>query len=500
MFIIGNDMSLGGCSMGVRSHSNNLTLLTDLYQINMAYAHYQSGKMEQQVVFDLFFRQNPNGNGYTVAAGLEQIIHYIEEFGFTDEDIDYLRTIYAYDEPFLDFLHQLRFTGDLRAVPEGTIVFPQEPLIRIKAKMIEAQLLETTILNIMNHQSLIATKAVRIVESAGNKPVMEFGLRRAQGPDAGLYGARAAYIGGVDATSNVLAGKSFGIPVQGTHAHSYVQSFPTEVEAFRAFSTTFPNQAILLVDTYNTLESGIPNAIRVFREMKEKLGDGFTRFGIRLDSGDLAYLSKEARKQLDDAGFPEAIIVASSDLDERLLQDLNIQGAAIDVWGVGTNLITSSDCPALGGVYKLVAHEEEEGKLVPKIKVSENPAKITNPGMKKVARFYNQDTGRAILDLILLEEEEIPTSEFIAFDPIYPWKKKTVKRFTSKELLVPIYLKGKKVYNLPTLMEIREHLIKERGTFSQEIRRITNPHGYHVDLSKPLWELKQRLVEQGKRG
>jgi nicotinate phosphoribosyltransferase len=485
--------------MEERSRSNNLTLLTDLYQINMAYAYYQSGKTEQQVVFDLFFRQNPNGNGYTVAAGLEQVVHYIEEFGFTDEDIDYLQTIHPYDKSFLDYLRHIRFTGDLWAVPEGTIVFPHEPLIRIKAKMIEAQLLETTILNIINHQSLIATKASRIVESAGNKPVMEFGLRRAQGPDAGLYGARAAYIGGVNGTSNVLAGKCFGLPVRGTHAHSYVQSFPTEIEAFRTFSTTFPNQAILLVDTYNTLESGVPNAIRVFREMKESLGDGFTNFGIRLDSGDLAYLSKEARKRLDEAGFPEAIIVASSDLDERLIQDLNMQGAAIDVWGVGTNLITSSDCPALGGVYKLAA-QEEEGKLIPRIKVSENPAKITNPGMKKVVRFYNQDTGRAMLDLIQFEEEKIPASEFVAFDPIYPWKKKTVKRFVAKELLVPIYAQGKNVYNLPSLEDIREYFVKERQTFSKEIQRITNPHGYHVDLSESLWELKQKLVEQGKRG
>lgn len=476
----------------------NLTLLTDLYQINMAYAHYKSGRMEDQVVFDLFFRSNPSGNGYTVAAGLEQAIDYIQGFSFSEEDIRYLKAVYPYDDSFLTLLRKLKFTGDLWSVSEGTIVFPNEPILKVKAKMIEAQLLETTLLNIINHQTLIATKASRIMEAAGDKAVLEFGLRRAQAPDAGLYGARAAYIGGVHATSNMLAGKKFGIPVRGTHAHAYVQSFPSELEAFRAFANTFPDQAVLLVDTYNTLESGLPHAIQVFKEMKERLGEAFKGYGIRLDSGDLAYLSKEARKQMDHAGFPEAKIVASSDLDERLIQDLNMQGASIDVWGVGTNLITSSDCPALGGVYKLAAYEVD-GQLVPKIKVSENANKITNPGNKKIVRFYSQATRRAILDMILLEEEEVPTTEFIAFDPIHPWKKKAVKHFRTKELLVSIYEKGELVYSTPSLEDIRIHAQKEKETFALEIRRITNPHEYHVDLSHRLWELKQQLVEEAKR-
>jgi nicotinate phosphoribosyltransferase len=476
----------------------NLTLLTDLYQINMAYAHFQSGRMEDQVVFDLFFRSNPCGNGYTVAAGLEQAIDYIQGFSFSEEDIRYLKAVYPYDDSFLTLLQKLKFTGDLWAIPEGSIVFPHEPLLKVKARLIEAQLLETTLLNIINHQTLIATKASRIMEAAGDKAVLEFGLRRAQAPDAGLYGARAAYIGGVQATSNLLAGKKFGIPVRGTHAHAYVQSFPSELEAFRAFADTFPDQAVLLVDTYNTLGSGVPHAIQVFKDMKERLGDQFIGYGIRLDSGDLAYLSKEARKQLDEAGFPEAKIVASSDLDERLIQDLNMQGASIDVWGVGTNLITSSDCPALGGVYKLAAYEVG-GELVPKIKVSENPSKITNPGHKKVVRFYSQATRRAILDLILLEGEGVPTTDFIAFDPIHPWKKKAVKQFTTKELMVSVYEQGELVYSIPSLEEIRTHAQKEKETFSPEIRRITNPHEYHVDLSQHLWELKQRLVEEAKR-
>lgn len=473
----------------------NLTMLTDLYQINMVYAHYKSRRTDQRVVFDLFFRNNPFGNGYTITAGLEQVIEYIDTFEVTSEDIAYLKSTYAYDPDFLKWLQTIRFTGNLWAVPEGTVVFPFVPLIRVQTTMAEAQLLETTLLNLINHQTLIATKASRIVEAAGGQPVLEFGLRRSQGPDAGIYGARAAYIGGVAATSNVMAGQRFGIPVRGTHAHAYVQSFPSEVEAFRAFAATFPDQAILLVDTYNTLGSGVPHAIEVFREMKDKYGDRFYNYGIRLDSGDLAYLSKEARMQLDEAGFQEATITASSDLDEKLIRDLKMQGAAIDSWGVGTNLITAKDSPALGGVYKLAACEEN-GEMVPKIKVSENPEKVTNPGTKKVVRFYSQKTNRAILDYIMLAEEDVPTEPFVAFNPIYPWKKKTVSHYSSRELLIPIYHQGRKVYNSPSLHAIRSYALEERESFSPEIRRIVNPHEYHVDLSLPLWQLKRNLVEK----
>lgn len=475
----------------------NKTLLTDLYQINMMYAHYLNGKMDQEVVFDLFFRKNPGQSGYAVVAGLEQVIDYLQNLSFSEEELAYLATVEQYDTGFLEALKNVRFTGELYGVPEGTLLFPHEPILRVKTTIFEAQLIETTMLNIINHQTLIATKASRVAEAAGDSVVMEFGLRRAQGPDAGLYGSRASFIGGVKATSNVLAGKTFNIPVKGTHAHAYVQSYPTEYEAFVAFAKTFPHNCILLVDTYDTLESGVPNAIKVFKKMKDEYGDEFVNYGIRLDSGDLAYLSKQARQMLDEAGFPEAKIVASSDLDEFLIRDLRNQGAAIDAWGVGTNLITSKDCPALGGVYKLVA-EAEAGELVPKIKVSENPEKVTNPGYKKVVRFYNKQSGKAIVDLIMLEDESIPTDSFIAFDPVNTWKRKTVKNFIAQELLVPIIEEGKLVYELPSLNDIQAHMFKQKESFSQEIRRIINPHIYHVDLSVQLWELKHHLLSQAR--
>ncbi len=425
------DMEKGERQMSQSEKSTrNLTLLTDYYQINMMYAHFKNDLLNKEVVFDVFFRKNPCDSGYSIFAGLEQVVDYIQNIRFTKEDVEYLASVYQYDPDFLQYLLDFRFTGDLWAMPEGTIVFPNEPLIKVRSNVLEAHLVETTILNITNHQTLIATKASRVVYAAEGDPVLEFGLRRAQGPDAGIYGARAAYIGGVDATSNVLAGKMFSIPIKGTHAHAYVQSYPTELEAFLAFSHAFPNNASLLVDTYDTLNSGVPNAIQTFQIMKEELGDQFVNYGIRLDSGDLAYLSKKARKMLDEAGFPEAKIVASNDLEEDIIRDLKLQGAQIDVWGVGTNLITSRECPSLGGVYKLVA-EKEGDHLVPKIKISENPEKITTPGCKKVARFYDRYTKRVILDLIMLEEEPIPQHSFIAFDPINIWKK---RRFV---ILVP---------------------------------------------------------------
>lgn len=470
-------------------------MLTDLYQINMLYAHFMNGKKDQEVVFDMFFRKNPSQSGYAVAAGLEQVIEYIEQLKFTEDDIAYLKSIYPYEDPFLDELRSIRFTGECYAVPEGSIVFPQEPLLRIKASVFQAQLIETAILNIVSHQTLIATKASRVKEAANGGFLMEFGLRRAQGPDAGLYGARAAYIGGIQATSNVLAGKEFGIPIKGTHAHAYIQSYPTEYEAFEAFSRIFPTNSILLVDTYDTLKSGVPNAIAVFKKMKKELGDQFTRFGIRLDSGDLAYFSKEARQMLDHAGFPEALIVASSDLDEYLIRDLILQGAQIDAWGVGTKLITSNDCPSLGGVYKLVA-ETEDGVLIPKIKISENPGKVTNPGYKKVVRFYHKHNGRAIVDLIMLAEEPIPEREFIAFDPVNTWKRKRIKDFTAKELLQPIFVNGDLVYDQPSLEEVSAYAQTEKASFSPEFLRLVNPHIYHVDLSSKLWQLKNELLAE----
>lgn len=463
------------------------------------YAHYQKGTINKEVVFDLYYRKNPCGNGYAIAAGLEQAIDYLVSLQFSEGDIDYLSKVEKYDSSFIELLRQFRFTGEVWAVPEGTIVFPNEPLLRIRARVFEAHLIETALLNIINHQTLLATKAARIVHSAGDDAVLEFGLRRAQGPDAGIYGARASYIGGIQATSNVLAGKMFGIPVAGTHAHAYVQSYPTELEAFRAFVDAFPDNAILLVDTYDTLASGVPNAIQTFTELHQKLGREPVSFGVRLDSGDLAYLSKKVRKLLDKAGFVHAKIVASGDLDEFLIRDLKMQGAKINVWGVGTNLITSKDCPALGGVYKLCA-EEEEGVFVPTIKVSENPEKITNPGIKKIVRFYSKRTDRALADVMLLEHEEIPSGNYEIFHPIYTLKRKTLQNYYTEEVLIPIFNRGQLVYKSPSLQQIRDYAESQVRRFAPEVLRLTNPHEYHVDLSQQLWDLKNDLIRKVKRG
>lgn len=471
----------------------NLTMLTDLYQLTMMYGYEKEGKADEIVVFDLFFRKTTGDSAYAIAAGLEQAVEYIENLYFTEEDIEYLRQLDLFDEGFLDKLKNIRFTGDIDAIPEGTVVFPNEPLIRVKAPIFEAQLIETALLNIVNHQTLIATKASRVVQAAQGDDVLEFGLRRAQGPDAGIYGARAAIVGGCNATSNVLAGKKFGVPVQGTHAHSWIMSFSSELEAFRAYARAFPHSCLLLVDTYDTLKMGVPNAITVFNELREK---GIEPLGIRLDSGDLAYLSKKARKMLDEAGFPEAKIVASSDLDEEVIWDLKAQGAAIDVWGVGTAMITSKDCPALGGVYKLVA-EKIEGKMVPRIKISENAFKITNPGFKKVARLYDRDTHKAIADLIMLDHETIDESKPLTiFDPINTWKRMTLTNFKVRELLVPIFRDGKRIYELPSLMEIQEYAKKEMNTLWAEYKRLTKPHVFKVDLSDELYELKNQLLKE----
>ncbi|MGI6192704.1 MAG: nicotinate phosphoribosyltransferase [Christensenellales bacterium] len=471
----------------------NLTLLTDLYELTMMYGYFKKGMHKNIVVFDMFFRPPRNGSTYALAAGLEQVIDYVNNLNFDQDSIDYLRSLNLFDEDFLQELVNFRFTGEIYAVPEGTVVFPYEPIVRVKAPIFEAQLLETAILNIINHQTLIATKASRVKYAAGDADVMEFGLRRAQGPDAGIYGARASYIGGCCGTSCVLTGQMFDIPVKGTHAHSWVMSFPDELTAFRVYADVYPTACLLLVDTYDTLKSGVPNAITVFRELRAK---GHEPLGIRLDSGDLAYLSREARRMLDEAGFPKAKIFASGDLDEMLIRDLQMQGAAIDVWAVGTKLITSDDCPALGGVYKLAA-EEENGRLVPRIKLSDNPAKMTNPGYKKLIRIYDSHSGMAIADLIMLDHETIDTSKPLRiFDPVETWKTMKITNYTVKELLVPIFVDGRQVYESPDVHAIQKNAVKDLSTFWEAYRRLYNPHVYKVDLSQELYDTKQEMIKK----
>ncbi|MEG0381962.1 MAG: nicotinate phosphoribosyltransferase [Christensenella sp.] len=470
-------------------------MMTDLYQLTMMYGYFKAGRHRDEAVYDLFFRRQGDETNYAVCAGLEQVIDLINNLRFEDEDVEYLRSLNLFDEEFLSLLREFHFTGEIYAVPEGTVVFPMEPLVRVRAPISEAQLVETALLNIVNHQTLIATKASRVVYAAQGNSVLEFGLRRAQGPDAGIYGARAAIVGGCASTSNVLTAQMFGATAAGTHAHSWVMSFPDELTAFRAYANTFPTGCMLLVDTYDTLKSGIPNAITVFRELREK---GYEAVGVRLDSGDLAYLSKRARKMLDDAGFPNARVFASSDLDEYTIADLKQQGATIDVWGVGTRLITGYDHPALGGVYKLSA-VTEKGQVVPKLKVSENVWKITNPGVKKIVRIYSKEDNMAIADLIMLEWEQIDTTKPLTiFDPIETWKKMTITDYEIKELLVPVFVGGKQVYQSPTLKEIQEYAARDMATFWDEFKRIKRPHLYKVDLSDELYNLKKKLLNEKK--
>ena len=476
----------------------DLTLLTDLYELTMMQGYFKN-PTDQLVVFDAFYRKNPCDGGYAIAAGLEQIIEYIRDLHFTPDDVDYLRSLKIFDEDFLEYLRGFHFTGDIYAIPEGTVVFPREPLLKVVAPILEAQLVETAILNIINHQSLIATKAARVVYAAQGDGIMEFGLRRAQGPDAGIYGARAAVIAGCVGTSNVLTGKMFNVPVKGTHAHSWIMSFPDEYTAFKTYAEMYPNACILLVDTYDVLDSGVPNAIRVFREMKEKYPD-FKNYGIRIDSGDLAYLSKKAYKMLDEAGFGDAIISASSDLDEYLIDSLKAQGAKINSWGVGTNLITSKDCPAFGGVYKLAAIKDKGDKdFIPKIKLSENTEKITNPGNKTIYRIYDKETGKIRADLICLADEVFDENEdMIIFDPLETWKKTKIKggSYTLRELLVPVFQKGLCVYTSPSVMEMQAICLKEQETLWPETRRLVNPHHVYVDLSDKLYKVKSELLEE----
>ena len=476
----------------------NLTLLTDLYELTMMQGYFHAENANETVIFDAFFRTNPDGNGFSIAAGLEQVIDYVKNLHFDQEDIDYLRTVGLFTEDFLEYLKTFRFTGDIYAVPEGTIVFPREPLIKVIAPIMQSQLVETAILNIINHQSLIATKASRIVHAARNDGVMEFGLRRAQGPDAGIYGARAAMIAGCIGTSNVLCGQMFNVPVKGTHAHSWIMSFPDELTAFRTYAKLYPSACILLVDTYDTLKSGVPHAIQVFKEMREA-GIPLTFYGIRLDSGDLAYLSKEAKKMLDAEGFTDAVISASNDLDEHLISSLKDQGATINSWGVGTNLITSKDCPSFGGVYKLAAIlDRDTGKFIPKIKLSENEEKITNPGNKTIYRIYSRESHKVIADLICLVDEHYDeTNSLLLFDPVATWKKTLLApgTYTMRELLIPIFKDGVCVYESPKVMEIREYCQKEKETLWEETKRLVNPHEVHVDLSNELWHMKQQLLD-----
>ena len=457
--------------------------------------YFKSGN-NRTVIFDAFHRKNPCDGGYAISCGLNEVIDYIKNLNFTYDDISYLKGLNVFDADFLDYLSGFHFTGDIYAIPEGTVIFPKEPIVKVVAPIMEAQLVETAILNIINHQSLIATKAARVCYAAKGDGIMEFGLRRAQGPDAGIYGARAAVIAGCVGTSNVLAGKMFDVPVKGTHAHSWIMSFPDEYTAFKTYAKLYPNTCILLVDTYDTLRSGVPNAIKVFKEMREAktLSKGY---GIRLDSGDLAYLSKKARQMLDDAGFPDAIISASSDLDEYLIDSLKTQGAAITSWGVGTNLITSKDNPAFGGVYKLAAVMNEDGTFTPKIKLSENSEKITNPGNKTIYRIYDNE-GMIKADLIALTDEKYSESDsLLLFDPVETWKKTLLNpgEYTMREIMVPVFIKGECIYETPDVMDIQAYCKKEMSTLWEESKRLINPQEVHVDLSKKLYDVKRALLD-----
>ena len=472
----------------------NLTMLTDFYELTMANGYFNNGLKDKVVYFDMFFRRIPDKAGFVIIAGLEQLINYIKSLYFTEKDIEYLRKKGFEDEEFLNYLRNFKFTGDIWAIPEGTPVFPNEPLITVRGKVIEVQLIETMLLLTINHQSLIATKANRIVRSAEGRTVMEFGSRRAQGYDGAIIGARAAYIGGCIGTACTISDRDLGIPALGTMAHSWIQLFEDEYEAFKAYAKTYPDNCSLLVDTYDVLKSGIPNAIKVFNEVV--VPAGFRPKGIRLDSGDLAYLSKKARKMLNDAGFPDCKIIASNSLDEYIIKDLLSQGAEIDSFGVGENLITSKSEPVFGGVYKLVA-VEENGEVMPRIKVSENIEKITNPCYKKVLRIYDKKTNKAIADLLTFPDEVIDeTKPYELFDPIHTWKRKTIDNFYIKELQVPIFKSGECVYNSPDIETIKSYCKEQLDTLWDEVLRIENPHRYYVDLSEKLWETKDKLLKK----
>lgn len=473
----------------------NLTMLCDFYELTMGNGYFEHGYGDRICYFDVFFRQCPDGGGFAIAAGLEQIVDYIKDLHFDPEDIAYLRGRNLFSDAFLDYLADFRFTGDIWAVPEGTPIFPKEPIMTVRAPAIEAQLIETFILLSINHQSLIATKANRVVRAAQGRTVLEFGSRRAQGADAAILGARAAYIGGCNGTACTISDQMFGVYAGGTMAHAWVQMFDTELDAFKAYCRLYPNNATLLVDTYNTLKSGVPNAIRAFNEVLKPLG--ITKCGIRLDSGDIAYLSREARKMLDEAGWTDCQISASNSLDEYIIQGLLRQGAKVDMFGVGERLITAKSEPVFGGVYKLTAVEGENGTIIPKIKISENTGKITNPHFKKLYRFYGNDTGKAIADYLCVYDETVDdTGEMEIFDPEATWKTKTVYDFTAKELMVPIFQNGELVYRCPNLDEIRTYCMQQVDTLWDEVKRFDNPHTYYVDLSQKLWDIKYSLLKE----
>ncbi len=470
----------------------NLTLLCDFYELTMANGYFRSAQKDNIAYFDVFFRTIPDGGGFAIAAGLGEIIDYINNLRFSDGDIEYLRSLNYFDEEFLKYLSTFRFTGDIYAIPEGTPVFPYEPIITVKAPVMEAQFIETYILTVFNHQSLIATKANRISRAADGRAVSEFGARRAQGADAALLGARAAYIGGVNSTSCTLSAKDYNIPVSGTMAHSWVQMFDDEYTAFKTYCELYPENATLLVDTYNVLQSGIPNAIKVFKEC------GITKCGVRIDSGDIAYLSKKIRKILDENGLPDCKIIASNSLDEKIIVDLIRQGACVDAFGVGERLITAKSHPVFGGVYKLAAVENKDGEIIPKIKISENPEKITNPHYKKVYRLYRKSDNRAIADYITLYNEKLDdTQPLELFDPVFTWKRQTVTDYTAVELQKTIFLSGKQVYKSPSLEEMRTYCKTQVAMLWEEVRRFENPHRYYVDLSQKLWDLRQNLLSNG---
>ena len=478
--------------MDIRSQQN-LSMLCDFYELTMGNGYFRTGYGDKICYFDLFFRQVPDGGGYAIAAGLEQVVEYITNLHFSEEDIAYLRGRNIFCEEFLDYLRDFKFTGDIWAVPEGTPVFPREPLITVRAPAIQAQLIETYLLLAVNHQSLIATKASRIVRAAKGRAVMEFGSRRAQGADAAILGARAAYIAGCSGTACTISDQIYGVKALGTMAHSWVQMHDSEYEAFRSYCELYPTNAVLLVDTYNTLKSGIPNAIRAFNDVLKPLG--ITKCGIRLDSGDMAYLTQQARKMLDEAGWPGCTITCSNSLDEYLIKDLISQGAKIDSFGVGERLITARSEPVFGGVYKLVAVERTDGGIVPRIKVSENVQKITVPHFKKIYRFYGRDNGKALADYMCLRSENVDdTQDITIFDPDNTWKRKTLTDFYARELQVPVFLSGELVYQLPTLEEIRAYCHEQLDTLWEEVKRFENPHGYYVDLSQTLWDIRNDLL------
>ncbi len=470
----------------------NHTLLCDYYELTMANGYFELGKGDEISYFDVFFRKVPDGGGFAIAAGLEQVIEYIRNLKFTDGDIEFLKSKKMFSAEFLEYLRNFRFTGDIYAIPEGTPIFPGEPIMTVRAPSIEAQFIETYILLCLNHQSLIATKANRIVRAAQGRPVMEFGSRRAQGSDGAVLGARAAYIGGCSATACTVADKDYGIPATGTMAHSWVQMFDTEYEAFESYCRLYPNNATLLVDTYDVIHSGVPNAIKAFDKVLKPLG--IKKCAIRLDSGDITYLSKRARKMLDEAGYTECKIVVSNSLDEIIIRDIILQGAKIDSFGVGERLITAKSNPVFGGVYKLVA-VERDGEIIPKIKISENPEKITNPHFKKVYRLYDNDSGTAVADLLTVYDEQINEDEPLEiFDPTETWKTKMLTDFRARELLVPIFKNGICVYESPAISEMQSYCKAEVMALWDEVKRFENPHRYYVDLSQKLWDIKHGLL------